>query len=119
MRTDNAAFERFVGAGQGAAGFVLNHWLLPASAAAQSAAEPPPSAEAAPAVPPPPPPISGMRLDKVAEQVREHAPPRLQALLVALALGSAMLGGSLWQRRLPLKEKSAFNPAWESAVCYE
>jgi len=44
---------------------------------------------------------------------------RLQALLVALALGSAMLGGSLWQRRLPLKEKSAFNPAWESAVCYE
>lgn len=119
VRTDNAAFERFVGAGQGAAGFGLNQGRLPAAAAAQSAAEPPPSAEAAPAVPPPPPPISGMRLDKVAEQVREHAPPRLQALLVALALGSAMLGGSLWQRRLPLKEKSAFNPAWESAVCYE
>ena len=52
-----------------------------------------------------------MRLDKVAEQVREHAPPPLQALLVALALGTAMLGGCWWQRRRPFKAKSAFSPA--------
>lgn len=116
VRTDNAAFERFVGAGQGTAGFGLNLGHLPAdtaaaaAAAAQSAAEPPPPAEA-PAAPPPPPPISGMRLDKVAEQVREHAPPPLQALLVALALGAAMLGGGWWQRRRPFKEKSVFSPA--------
>lgn len=112
VRTDNAAFERFVGAGQGTAGFGLNLGHLPAdtaaAAAAQSAAEPPPPAEA-PAAPPPPPPISGMRLDKVAEQVREHAPPPLQALLVAL--GTAMLGGGWWQRRRPFKEKSVFSPA--------
>ena len=81
------------------------------AAAAQAAAVPPPPADAAPAAPPPPPPISGMRLDKVAEQVREHAPPPLQALLVALALGTAMLGGCWWQRRRPFKAKSAFSPA--------
>ena len=112
MRTDNAAFERYVGAGQGAAGFGLALGMPRAgAAAAQAAAVPPPPADAAPAAPPPPPPISGMRLDKVAEQVREHAPPPLQALLVALALGTAMLGGCWWQRRRPFKAKSAFSPA--------
>lgn len=112
VRTDNATFERYVGAGQGAAGFGLALGMPPAgAAAAQAAAVPPPPADAAPAAPPPPPPISGMRLDKVAEQVREHAPPPLQALLVALALGTAMLGGCWWQRRRPFKAKSAFSPA--------
>ncbi|WP_119965076.1 cobaltochelatase subunit CobN [Simplicispira lacusdiani] len=112
VRSDNTAFQRYVGVGQGAAGFGLALGMPPSgAAAAQAAAAPPPPAEAAPAAPPPPPPISGMRLDKVAEQVREHAPPPLQALLVALALGAAMLGGGWWQRRRPFKAKSAFSPA--------
>ena len=108
VRTDNAAFERFVGAGQGTAGFGLNLGHLPAdaaAAAAQSAAEPPPPAEAAPATPPPPPPISGMRLEQVADQPTAPAAHTLQALWVALALGAVMLGGGWWQRGRPFKAK--------------
>lgn len=108
VRTDNAAFERFVGAGQGTAGFGLNLGRLPAdaAAAAQSAAEPPPAAEAAPAAPPPP-PISGMRLEQVAEQVRSNAAPAWQMLWVALVLGAVMLGGGWWQRREKISTKLA------------
>jgi len=111
VRTDNAAFERFVGAGQGTAGFGLNPGRLPtdAAAAAQSAADPPPPAEAAPAAPPPPPPpISGMRLEQVAEQPPAPAAHTWQALWVALVLGAVMLGGGWWQRRYSFQAKLAF-----------
>jgi len=109
VRTDNAAFERFVGAGQGAAGFGLALGRLPAeaAAAAQSAAEPPPPAEAAPA--PPPPPISGMRLEQVAEPVSHNAAPAWQVLWVALVLGAVMLVGGWWQRREKVSTKLAFS----------
>ena len=114
VRTDNAAFERFVGAGQGTAGFGLNLGYSPAdpadaAAAAQSAADPPPPAEAAPAAPPPPPPpISGMRLEQVAEQPSAPTTHTWQALWVALVLGAVMLGGGWWQRRYSFQAKLAF-----------
>ena len=114
VRTDNAAFERFVGAGQGAAGFGLALGRLPAeaaaAAAAQSVAEPPPPAEAAPATPPPPPPpISGMRLEQVAEPVSNKAAPAWQVLWVALVLGAVMLVGGWWQRREKISIKLALS----------
>ena len=40
-----------------------------------------------------------MRLTEVAEQIQQHAPPALQALGVALALGAVMLCGGWWQQR--------------------
>ena len=111
MRTDNAAFERFVGAGQGTAGFGLNLGRQPAdaaAAAAQSAVAPPPAAEAAPAAPPPPPPpISGMRLEQVAEQPPTPDANTWQTLWVALVLGAFMLGGGWWQRRYSFQAKLA------------
>nr|WP_298210445.1 cobaltochelatase subunit CobN [Acidovorax sp.] len=109
VRTDNTAFQRYVGAGQSAAGFGLAPGQAPAGAPA--AAPAPPATEAAPAAPPPPPPpppISGMRLDKVAEQPDAPALPPLQTLLVALVLGAAMLGGGWWQRRRGFKQKQLF-----------
>ena len=110
VQSDNAAFQRYVGAGQGAAGFGLAAGTPPAAgAAAPAAAQPAPQAEAAAATPPPPPPISGMRLDKVVEQVREHAPAPLQTLLVALALGAVVLGGGWWQRRVGILNKTAYS----------
>jgi cobaltochelatase CobN len=102
VRTDNAAFERFVGAGKGSAGFGLNLGRLPAeAAAAKRAPEASPPAEAAPAAPaePPPPPISGMRLEPVPEPQHPSSASALQALWVALVLGAVMLGGGWWQRR--------------------
>jgi cobaltochelatase CobN len=111
VRTDNAAFERFVGAGQGTAGFGLNlgHSSAdPAAAAAQSAAAPPPAAEAAPAAPPPPPPpISGMRLEQVADKPPAPDANTWQTLWVALVLGAFMLGGGWWQRRYSFQAKLA------------
>ena len=110
VRTDNAAFERFVGAGQGAAGFGLNLGHSPAdpAAAAQSAAAPPPAAEAAPAAPPPPPPpISGMRLEQVADKPPAPDANTWQTLWVALVLGAFMLGGGWWQRRYSFQAKLA------------
>ncbi len=114
VRTDNAAFQRYVGAGQGTAGFGLNLGHSPAdaadaaAAAAQSAAEPPPPAEAAPAAPPPPPPpISGMRLEQVADKPPAPAANTWQALWVALVLGAVMLGGGWWQRRYSFQAKLA------------
>jgi cobaltochelatase CobN len=110
VRTDNAAFERFVGAGQGAAGFGLNLGHSPAdpAAAAQSAAAPPPAAEAAPAAPPPPPPpISGMRLEQVADKPPAPDANTWQTLWVALVLGAVMLGGGGWQRRYSFQAKLA------------
>jgi cobaltochelatase CobN len=103
VRTDNAAFQRYVGAGQGAAGYGLAAGTPGAAAAAApapgaQAAEPPPQADPPPA-PPPPPPISGMRLEQVQEQARDSAVPAWQALWVALVLGAVMLGGGWWQRR--------------------
>ena len=108
VRTDNAAFERFVGAGQGTAGFGLNLGRLPAdpAAAAQSAAAPPPAAEAAPAAPPPP-PISGMRLEQVADKPPAPDANTWQTLWVALVLGAFMLGGGWWQRRYSFQAKLA------------
>lgn len=88
VKTDNAAFQQFVGA----AGFGLNAGtpqpgpqpaLAPATQAPSAAPEPAPE-----------PPIAGMRLDKVADAV---AAP-LQALLVALVLALMVLGGGWWQR---------------------
>ena len=49
-----------------------------------------------------------MRLDKVVEQVMQHAVGPLQALAVALVLAGVMLGGGWWQRRREFQEKSAF-----------
>ncbi len=113
VQSDNAAFERFVGAAQGAAGYGLAPGAPGAAAAAAQAqaqaqdqdqdqdqaqaAEPPPQDEAPPQ--PPPPPISGMRLEQVQEQPRDSAVPVWQTLSVALVLGAVMLGGGWWQRR--------------------
>ncbi|MBP8137821.1 MAG: cobaltochelatase subunit CobN [Alicycliphilus sp.] len=110
VRSDNAAFERFVGAGQGAAGFGLAPGAAAAAAAAPAAAqaqaaEPPQQDEAPPQ--PPPPPITGMRLEQVQEQAHDSAVPAWQTLWVTLVLGAVMLGGGWWQRRGRFGIKSA------------
>ncbi len=116
VHTDNATFQRYVGVGKTAAGFGLTAATPPAGAqppATPSAANPqpakPPDAQAPPPEPPPQPPqVSGMRLDKVVEQVMQHAVGPLQALAVALVLAGVMLGGGWWQRRREFQAKKAF-----------
>jgi cobaltochelatase CobN len=107
VRTDNAAFERFVGAGQGTAGFGLSLGHLPKNAAAaeQSAAESLSPAKAAIAASPPP--ISGMRLEQVADKPPAPDAHLWQTLCVALVLGAVMLGGGWRQRRYQFQSKLA------------
>jgi cobaltochelatase CobN len=109
--TDNAAFERFVGAGQGTAGFGLNLGYSRRSRRCRRGAErrrsPAPGRSRPRRAAPTPPPISGMRLEQVAEP-SAPATHTWQALWVALVLGAVMLGGGWWQRRYSFQAKLAF-----------
>ncbi|MFT7774465.1 cobaltochelatase subunit CobN [Roseateles sp.] len=89
VKTDNQAFNQFVGAGYG-----LNVAPpVPAAAAAAAQAQP------TPAPPPPPPPVQGMKLEKV--QAPPLPPTVLASTLAVLgALLLAMAGGGwrAWRR---------------------
>ncbi|MCU7374191.1 cobaltochelatase subunit CobN [Paucibacter sp. O1-1] len=86
VKTDNQAFNQFVGA----AGFGLERVAAAVVAQAAAAAAAPPAADVAP----PPPPIQGMKLDKVAEPPPAHAPQLIvTSLAVMLLLLLATVGG--------------------------
>lgn len=90
IKTDNQAFNRFVGAGYGLED--------PPRTAAAAAARPAAPARLAPlAPPPPPPPVQGMRLEKVQPPL---APTTLDSTLLMLSLLLTMVGGGLraWRR---------------------
>ncbi len=83
VKTDNQAFNKFVGA----AGFGLDSAAALVKAAAAAAATP------AADVAPPPPPIQGMKLDKVAEPPSAHAPQLIVTSLAVMLLLLATVGG--------------------------
>ncbi|MGN6829608.1 cobaltochelatase subunit CobN [Paucibacter sp. M5-1] len=86
VKTDNQAFNQFVGA----VGFGLERVAAAVVAQAAAAAAAPPAADVAP----PPPPIQGMKLDKVAEPPPAHAPQLIvTSLAVMLLLLLATVGG--------------------------
>jgi cobaltochelatase CobN len=88
VKSDNAAFEKFVGlAGYGLA-------AVPPAPTFQPPADP--AAKAAPVVPPPP-PIEGMRLEKI---LPPPAAPSL-ALAVLLALSLVVVAGA-WRQARPI-----------------
>jgi cobaltochelatase CobN len=93
VKTDNAAFARFVGLG-----FGLDAAAPPAAATVATAATPAPDPAAAPVTPPPPPPppISGLRLDKVETPVMSALALPVWIGLLLLALASA---GGAWRAR--------------------
>ncbi len=83
VKSDNAAFEKFVGL----AGYGLAAAVSPAPTLR------PPAAAGAAAPPPPPPQIEGMRLDKIA------LPPAAASLALAVLLALAMvMGAGAWRQ---------------------
>lgn len=92
VKTDNPAFNQFVGAGYGLA--AAPPVATGAAAAPAAAAQPP-----APAVPPPPPPVEGMKLDKVqAPPLPASALGATLALIGVLLLTMAGGGWRAWRR---------------------
>ena len=103
MRSDNAAFEAFVGS-VGSPGFGLQAAVpaAPAEPTAAAAVAPPPPAPA-----PAPPPIQGLRLDRVPPATD---PVSVTGALAALCLLALALAGGVWRGSRADRVTSTFRP---------
>ena len=103
VRSDNAAFEAFVGS-VGSPGFGLQAAVpaAPAEPTAAAAVAPPPPAPA-----PAPPPIQGLRLDRVPPATD---PVSVTGALAALCLLALALAGGVWRGSRADRVTSTFRP---------